>query len=61
LDEVRITLVVNGGGELFGKLDMFVELADWQEAGVAGKWGGRNFDFDGSGGKKIEGKEWDRV
>jgi hypothetical protein len=32
-----------------------------QETGIAGEWRGRNFDFDGSGGKKIEGKEWGRV
>jgi hypothetical protein len=61
LSEVGVALVVKCGGELFGEFDVIVELSDRQEAGIAGEQCGRNFDFDGSGGKKIEGKEWDRV
>ena len=59
--ETRAQLTIRDGGELFSELDMFVELSDRQKAGIAGERRGRNFDFDGSRGEKIEGKEWDRV
>ena len=61
VSEIGVALVVQSCGELLGKFDVIVELSDRQEAGIAGERCGRNLDFDGFGGEKVEGKEWDRV
>jgi hypothetical protein len=61
LGEEGIASVVESGSDLLGESDPLVELADRQESGVAGEGSGRDFDFDGSGGEEIEGKERNRV
>jgi len=61
LGEEGIAAVVESVCDLFGESGPLVELTDWQEAGVTGEGSGRKFDFNGSGGEEIEGKERDRV
>src|SRR5262249_61024416 len=43
--------VVQGGGELRGEAEAFIELADREQAGVGGQQGRGGGDRDGKGGK----------
>jgi len=57
LGEEGIAAVVESGSDLFGESGPLVEEADGQEASITGEGSGRDFDFHGSGGEEIEGKE----
>ncbi len=54
LDELGVARVVQGLGELLGKSDALVELAQGQQPGVRGEGGVGRLDVNGQGFKKVE-------
>jgi hypothetical protein len=54
LDEVGVARVVQGSGGGLGQAELFVGLAEGQQAGIGGGLSGGGLDDDG-GGEEIQG------